>query len=362
MDAMPRPRPPYLSREVTRHGKPVWYVRVDGKRTRLRAEYGTAEFEAQYRAALTDRQKHDEGKAGTGSLAWLIERYRETTAWHSLSATTRLRHERFFRQACEKAGKEPFARITKATIAAARDRRAKTPYYARHFLDAMRSLFRWAVEAGVTQVDPTVGVKNPKQATSDGFRPWTENDVAAYEKRWPLGTRQRVWLDVLLYTGLRRGDAVRLGRPHIRDGIASIKTEKTGTPIVIPILPVLARTLAAGPCGDLTFIAGAGGGPLTKASFSVFFREACHAAGVQGSAHGVRKIAATRAANAGATVAELEAIFGWEGGRMASLYTRDADRVRLAKKAMHKLVTENEEPTSIVAPLSPSVAPREKSK
>jgi hypothetical protein len=42
-----------------------------------------------------------------------------------------------------------------------------------------------------------------------------------------------------------------------------------------------------GPCGDLTFIAGAGGGPVAKASFSVLFREACRAAGVPGSAHGV---------------------------------------------------------------------------
>src|SRR6516162_4966439 len=98
MDTMPRPRPPYLSREVTRHGKPVWYVRVDGKRTRLRAEYGTAEFEAQYRAALADRQKREEGKAGTGSLAWLIERYRETMAWTSLSEATRRQRENIFRQ------------------------------------------------------------------------------------------------------------------------------------------------------------------------------------------------------------------------------------------------------------------------
>ncbi len=55
------------------------------------------------------------------------------------------------------------------------------------------------------------------------------------------------------------------------------------------------------------------------------------------SAHGVRKIGATRAANNGATVAELEAIFGWQGGGMASLYTRAADRARLAKGAIAKL-------------------------
>jgi hypothetical protein len=51
-----------------------------------------------------------------------------------------------------------------------------------------------------------------------------------------------------------------------------------------------------------------------------------------------------------ATVAELEAIFGWHGGGMASHYTREADRVRLAREAMHKLV--NEKRTSIPAPLA----------
>ena len=56
--------------------------------------------------------------------------------------------------------------------------------------------------------------------------PWTEDHVVAYQQRWPLGTRQRVWLDVLLYTGLRRGDAVRAGRQHARTG--SIKAEKNG--------------------------------------------------------------------------------------------------------------------------------------
>jgi integrase len=141
----------------------------------------------------------------------------------------------------------------------------------------------------------------------------------------------------MLYTGLRRGDAVRLGRQHVKDGIAPLKTEKSQftVEVTLPILPALARTLQAGPCGDLTFITGAGCKPLTKESFGNDFREACRAAGVPGSAHGVRKIAATRAA--GATVAQLEAIFGWTGGNMASLYTRSSDRRRLAREAMHKL-------------------------
>ena len=201
----------------------------------------------------------------------------------------------------------------------------------------------------MVKVDPTVGVRNPPRPKGDGFLSWAEEHVTAYEKCWPIGTRQRVWLDVLLYTGLRRGDAVRLGRQHIREGVATLKTEKTDTIVTLPILPVLAETLAAGPCGDLTFIAGESGTPLTKESFGNLFRDACRVAGVPGSAHGVRKIAATRAANAGATVAQLEAIFGWQGGSMAALYTRAADRRRLSIEAMSKLG--NDKRTSIVAPL-----------
>ena len=89
--------------------------------------------------------------------------------------------------------------------------------------------------------------------------------------------------------------------------------------------------------GDLAFTATVTGTPITKESFGNWFRDACKAAGVPGSAHGLRKAGATRAANNGATVAQLEAIFGWTGGAMASLYTRQADRTRLAKEAMGKL-------------------------
>jgi integrase len=175
-----------------------------------------------------------------------------------------------------------------------------------------------------------------------------------------LGTRQRVWLDVLLYSGLRRGDAVKYGRQHVSNGVGRIKTEKSGGAVtaVVPVLPILAETLAAGPCGDLTFIVGERGQPLTKESFGKAFREAARAAGVPGSAHGVRKIAATTAANNGATTAQLRALFGWTSDRMPTLYTRTADRERLGREAGHML--ENAERTSIPSPEGKVRAPEQK--
>src|SRR5262249_4494691 len=153
-----------------------------------------------------------------------------------------------------------------------------------------------------------------------GFPIWTAEEVQRYEQRWSVGTKERVWLDVLLYTGLRRGDAVTLGKQHVRNGVATLRTEKAQGEITVtlPILPVLEATLKVGPVGDLAFICGDRGKSLTKESFGNLFRKAVLAAGIEGkSAHGLRKVGAVRAAEAGATVAELEAIFGWRGGRMA---------------------------------------------
>lgn len=115
---------------------------------------------------------------------------------------------------------------------------------------------------------------------------------------------------------------------------------------MIPILPVLAQTLTAGPIAPNTYICGANGKPLTKESFGNLFRDACQQAGINKSAHGLRKAGATRAAENGATVAELEAIFGWRGGGMAALYTRTADRKRLATQAMTKLMRASDENNS----------------
>ena len=342
MDDMPRPRPQYLRRQRTRHGKFVWYVRKGmGPRVRLRADYGTPEFDAEYRAAVDggSPRPHRSVKTAAGTLAWLWERYRETAAWGSLSPVTRRARENIMAKVLKASGHVPCGRIKRRDIIAGRDSRASTPSQARHFLDIMRSMFRWATDAlpDHVKVDPTIGVKNPRDKKGTGFPVWTEADIDAYQARWPVGTRERVWLDVLLYTGLRRGDAVALGRQHVRNGVATLRTEKSQgkVTVTLPILPVLALTLAAGPCAVLAFICGANGKPLVKESFGNLFREACNAAGVFGkSAHGVRKAGATRAADNGATVHELEAIFGWSGGGMAALYTRTADRKRASQRAM----------------------------
>jgi integrase len=295
---------------------------------------GTEGFNEAYQAAIMEVSTPAKAATATGTLSWLVERYRETAAWMGLSLATRRQRKNIFKHVLKTAGDQPLARITKASIVAGRDRR--TGHQARHFVATMRSLFKWATEAGLVKEDPTDRVKIIRPKTK-GFAPWDDEDVAAYRNYWPIGTRQRVWLEVLIGTGLRRGDAVMLGKQHVRNGVATITTEKTDTEVTIPISAELAEVLTAGPTGDLHFICNTRGEPFTKESFGNAFSEACRMAGIKKSAHGVRKYKANAAAYSGATEPELDAMFGWTGGRMASHYTREASRRRLALSGAKKL-------------------------
>jgi integrase len=332
-------------RQVTQHGRTVWYVRVGkGPRIRLREPYGTPGFFTAYEAAVRGEKPPEAGKFNANTLGWLTERYRDSVAWAELSLATRRQRECILRIICKAAGEEPASHITKKTIEQGIARRKK--HAARHFLQTMRGMFEWALAAGHADHDPTAGLKTIRPET-DGHHVWTEEECAIFEARWPLGTRERLAFDVLLYTGLRRGDAVRLGRPHVKNGIATIRTEKhpknkTGEIVTLPILPPLQASIDAGPCGELTFICGENRRPMKKESFGTWFREVCKLTGVPGRAHGLRKCGATRAANNGASDAQLEAMFGWKrGSKEAAVYTRRADRARLAKQASHTLLPDS---------------------
>jgi integrase len=252
-----------------------------------------------------------------------------------LSLATRRQRDNIFKPIEATFGTMKLTEWRKAEIAAGRDKRTDRPAAARHFVESLRGFFQWALESGLVRIDPTVGVKVAR-VEGDGFSVWTEDDIAAFRKRWPLGTRERVAFEVLLETGLRRGDAVKVGRPHLRDGVIRFTTEKTGERVAIAASDALLEAIDAGPCGDLTFIAGERGRPMTKESFGNWFREVANAAGIAKSAHGLRKAAATADALAGYSDAELDAKFGWTGRKMASLYTRAASREKLSLAAAER--------------------------
>lgn len=339
---MPRPRPPYLQRRKTRHGKYIWVVqRGRGAAVvQIRAPYGTVEFDEEYQRALTATRPTPKIRAAAGTLEWAWFAYKQSGAWNALSKTTHKQRDNIMKNVLAN-GNPCLADITRAVIIDALDRRHNTPSAARNFLDTMRGLYGWLVQSDRVKVDPTTGLK-VKRPKSRGFPEWEYNEILQYEAHWPLGTRERVMLDVYMYTGLRRGDAARVGPGHVKNDVIMLATEKGQGEVLVhlPLLDVLKRTLVAGPTGKLSFICKQDGMPYVKESLGNAFKDACVAAGILNkAAHGLRKAAATRAAENGATAHELMAIFGWRNIRQAEAYTRAADRKRLAAQAMGKLET-----------------------
>jgi integrase len=327
----------------------AWYVRRGhGPRIRIKAEYGSEDFWRQYRAALEGAPPPSKA-SGADTLAWALGRYRESSAWAALSNATRRQRENIYRAVTKSAGSVLLREITSETIRSGRERRTDKPHAANNFLKAMRGFFAWAVEGKYVGTDPTKAVKLlVGKNDAAGFHTWSQEELNRFEAYWPVGTRERLAFDLLLYTGLRRGDAVRVGLQHVRDGVITIRTEKhakgrEGEPISIPILPPLAASIEATRTGDLTYLITEAGQPWVKESFTNWFREACRKASCPGSAHGLRKTGATRAAERGASERQLMAIFGWSTGKMAQHYTRAADRARLAHDAAQLLLPAQEQ-------------------
>jgi integrase len=319
-------------------------VRKDhGPRTPITAPYGTPEFEAQYHAAIRSEAVTEPSKGGNnGSLAWLIDRYKDTSAWTGQSRATQKKRSGIFKHVIASAGAEPLTAVTKKAIIAGRERRKATPGQANSFLSTMRALFKWAVKNDFVTEDPTSGVEFMDRPNRGGFPEGTEDQIAKFETRWPIGTRERLALTIFLETGLRLGDAAALGRQHVKDGMIILKTEKTGQEVNIPISPKLTDAMASAPRNGLALIAQVDGSPMKKQSLGNWFGDACKVAGVRFRAHGLRKAAAARLTDMGVTEAELEQIMGWApGSGMARIYTKRRNSKTLAKHVAEKMKTES---------------------
>ena len=92
--------------------------------------------------------------------------------------------------------------------------RAEKPDSANLLRRVLRAMMQHAVEIGMRDDDPTRDVKAIKRK-SDGYHSWTDAEIAQFEARHPIGTKPRLALALLLYTGQRRSDVVTMGRQHI---------------------------------------------------------------------------------------------------------------------------------------------------
>lgn len=336
IEAMPRKMHLHVCAERDRHGRMRFYYRKGkGKRIPLPPPNDPGHDDAYKQAVAGNATPLRRALPNSGTLAWLVEKYRQSGKFERLRPSTKRMREQVLARAVTTAGNERYQDITARHIREAMDRRS--PAAANNFRKIMNQLFKWAASMELLAKNPCEGIEAIR-LDSDGHHTWTVDEVAQYCERWPVGTRERLAMDLLLFTGLRRSDLYRVGRQHVSDNTISIKTQKTGKWVYIPVFPSLSASIDATITGDLVFLCTAHGTPFASAaSFGNWFRNACIKAGVPGRAHGLRKAGATIAANLGATTHELMAMYGWNRAAMAERYTMEADRRRLGAGAAERI-------------------------
>jgi enterobacteria phage integrase len=201
-------------------------------------------------------------------------------------------------------------------------------------LKRMRTLLRYALEIGWRDSDPTAGVRAFKSVE---IHTWTESEIGQFESRWPIGTKQRLAFDLLLYTGQRGSDVSRMARPLAGEKIRVVQ-QKTGAPLTITVHPELRRSFKSCPSDRLAAIVTAYGTPFSIKGFGQFISDAIREAGLPQycKAHGLRKAAARRLAEAGCSAHEIMAVTGHKTLSEVERYTRAAEQERLNAAAMAK--------------------------
>jgi integrase/recombinase XerD len=338
----------YLLEDRDRFGNIRIYVRVPGRRkVRLRTKFGTDEFLAAYTAAVNEHiaAPRQARTAKAGSFRHLCIHYYQSATFLTLDPATQSWRKRSLDSICGKHADKPVALMLSRHIRKLRDELKDTPGAANQRLKALKALFAWACEdePELAPQNPTLGVKKLRYATR-GHHSWTADEIKQYRDRHLVGSMAHLALDLLLYTGGRREDAVRLGPQHVRDGrirfIQAKNEHRASIHVDIPVHPGLAATIAGTPSGHLTFLITKQGRPFTPAGFGNAMRDWCDQANLHHcSAHGLRKACATVLAEAGATAHEIASVTGHQSLEEIERYTRAAERKQLADRAMKKFKT-----------------------
>jgi integrase len=331
-------RPPkFVQGFLDRHGKPRWYFRRPGfKRMPLPGLPWSPEFMAAYEEALAGQPVQIGGsRVRPGTIHALAISYYNSHCFRSLRPSSQAIYRRIIDRFCREHGDKRAATLRREHIV--KLMAARKPGSANGLHKVLRMMMQHAIETGLRTDDPTRDIKAIIVKT-DGHHTWTESEIEEFERQHAIGSRARLAFALLLYTGQRRSDVVRMGRQHICDGALQVRQLKTGAELSIPVHPALAAIIAETGANNLTFLVTGQGKPYSAASFGNWFRDQCRAAGLHGcNAHGLRKAAARRLAEAGCTAHEIAAITGHASLREIARYTKAVDQKKLAEAAIEKV-------------------------
>lgn len=324
-----------------RHGKTrAYYKPHGGKGIALPLPVGTPEFLLAYAKAV-EGEKLERAKAkmptAKDTFRDLLRLYLGSALYSKLSPRSKRNYRVILEKFCAKYGNLPVSQFSRKHASAILAKLSDTPEAANTLMKRLRLLLNFAVDIGMIPSNPMAGMKGYK-SDGEGYHDWTEEEIARFEERHQPGTKARLALMLMLSTGQRRSDVVRMGWGDVANGMIRVRQQKTGTPLMIPITSALQSSLADLPKEAPTFLLTEYGRPYSAAGFGNWMRDRCDEAGLSNcSSHGLRKACARRLAEAGRTHHEIKSITGHKTDAEVRRYTAKADQVLLAHSAFEKL-------------------------
>lgn len=321
----------YVNEYIDRTGKLRRYFRKGEVRGTLPGEVGSAEFMATYQKLLGNEPVRT--TKISGSLGLLVTEFYASRAFKNLKASS----QRTYKSALEPLVASHGHRTAKVTHKQAAkliaDIGERKPAMANLTKRVLQAVYKYAVKNSWVDANPIIGIDAFKTGT---HHTWTEGELQGFEKRWPIGTRERLAYTLLLYTTQRGGDVTRMNRADLMNGELHVIQEKTGVELYLPFVPEIQRALAAYPAKGLTLFGQINGKPMTRPGLTKFMKVAAKKAGLPPKCvpHGLRKAGMRRLAEAGKSVNQIAAVSGHKSLREVQRYTDAADQRQLARDAM----------------------------
>jgi integrase len=337
-----------------------FYLRIDGTRIcRLPDDINSEEFATAYwkarKAAEPAIARAGEAKALSvvvrpNTFRWLCMEYMRSNAYESLDQTTRHRRrnimEAMWQEPLSEKDDRPFADIPLAKMAVAhievlRDRKKTAPFAADERLKVLRQVFDTKKEGKPLAVN-IARLVDPFNAHTDGHETATPDDIAKFIEHHGTSSKAVLYIAIQMYTGLRVSDLAVLGPQHRRRDAFKLRLFKnrnrTPVDIEITIHPILEAVLATHKVTALTYLVTEFGKPFSVKGLGNRVSDWWRQAGMPHlTSHSVRKGLATDVAHNEATDSMLEAMFGWKDSKTSKIYTRNAEKARLARQTVEKI-------------------------
>lgn len=322
-----------------RHKKKRYRFRKSGLPTyHFKYEPGTPEFMEEYQLAKAAQKPDPEPRYEAGTVDAVIAALYKTPRWRAMRPSSRRTYQGILEKFRERNGHRKITAITTPIIDKKLADMESTPAAANNYRKALSRVFRQAIKMNLMRHNPVDATDAYKQ-TGDGFHTWTEDEIAAYEKRWPVGTRERLAFALLLHTAVRRSDMIKIGPANRQGNRLFLTHEKNSSDTSIPISDELAEAIA--PFEDTTgpYLQTQHGKPYTGDGFGNWFRRKVKEAGLPlgCSPHGLRKAVSRRLAESGSTNQQGRAVTGHLTDREFTRYAAKANKAAMADEAMANL-------------------------